>query len=131
MGPLNFEYQLTPQDLTDYQYAVKNRILKRSRSTDIWFRVWGTLLIMAMIGLGGIAAVMALPALTGHRFAPEEMFAGFFLGLTALFAATWLNYFYQRRSLVKPSGPTYSRHHAIVDERGLGISTDKIETSSR
>ena len=75
--------------------------------------------------------MMGLPALTGHRFAPEEMFAGFFLGLTALFAATWLNYFHQRRSLVKPSGPTYSRHHAIVDERGLGISTDKIETSSR
>ena len=128
---MNFDYQLTSQDLSQYQFAVRNRLARGVRKLGVLSHLGWALALTIPVMAAVVLAAWALPRFSRHHFAFEELAIGFFTGVTFVFAATWLNYFRQRRLLVKPSGPTLSLHHLSLEEAGLRIATDKIETSSR
>ena len=129
MAAMQFDYQLTQQDLAAYQYAVKDRLVKLSRSSGNGFSSMAAGLTAALFA-SGLAVALVLPKLSGHRLALEELFAGFFLGAIALLAANWLNYFHQRRFIVKQDGPALSRHSVTVEPGGLRISGQNVEHTS-
>ena len=127
---MKINYQLTPSDITSYQYAVRNRLQKTVKGDDGWLTQAGIGLAIAVVAAGVTVAVMeAIPSLTGRAFGLEEFLAGFLFGGLAILGLIWLNYFRQRKSIVKPGGPALSLHTLTVEPDGMRITGPNFETN--
>jgi hypothetical protein len=125
---MQLHYQLTPQDLAAYQYAVRDRVDARAKLDGSTKRhaVEALLLTVAILAVA-LACVSAWPAAAGREFELVESIIGFFTGVLFALAAIWLNFFQQRRSIVKPDGPTLSPHTLAIEADGLRISGTHLE----
>ena len=129
MTTMELQYRLTRQDLANYQYAVRNRVVARTRRESPWKEIllalaFGLVLLAVVTG-----ALLTLPHFTNRRFAEPEMAVGFFIGVTFMLASLWLNYFRQRRKVVNEGGPTLSPHVLSVEPQGLRITGPNFEHS--
>lgn len=127
MKSMEISYQLSPDDLASYQYAVRNRLARGiSERGDFAYGMWAMLL--AALTLAVIAAATwYIPHFTARPFAVPEMIAGFILGMAVLMATTWLSYFRQRHLAVTADGPTLSPHAASLEPDGLRVSGQNFE----
>ena len=126
---MDIRFQLTRQDLANYQFAVRNRVAARPRRESPWKEIllalaFGLVLLAAVTG-----AFLTLPHFTHRRIAEPEMAVGFFMGVTFMLASLWLNYFRQRRNVVNEGGPTLSPHLLSVEPQGLRITGPNLEHS--
>lgn len=125
---MELRYQLTPENVSAYQYAVRSRVAATLTRTGGW---WKHVVLGLAFGLALVAAVVAIAIAIQHvthrRFAEPEMAAGFFLGVAFMFTSIWLNYFRQRGVLMKPNGPGLSPHTLTVVPQGLRIAGSSFE----
>ena len=115
-------FRLIPDDLTNYRYAVRDR-LARIPGQGLWSQHWaraGVIFLSSLVLFLVLDSVV--PRITGARLSMVELVIGFVIGIAVLLGMFWLNHFDQAKKLVRPDGPTLSEHTVSAGASGLSVS---------
>ncbi len=124
-------FNLTPAELTAYQFAVRDRLLKDMPKA--WWEREGVRAV-ALVVLTALSLVLA-DALIGRSLdreaEPIELAVGMVIGSELVIAAVWITYYDQRRRLVRPDGPTLGEQTLKVSGDGLDLALSNISVRYR
>lgn len=117
-------FQLSRENLSAYQFAVRDRLQNRKRQGMLNQPVVLWLVIMGGVFLITVFGVEAFERSTGRRMEMMEFFLGMGVGLVSLLAIAWLHYLDQRRGIAGAEGP-------LLSPQTIRVSAECVETVSK
>ncbi len=124
---IELSYRLEPRHLMDYQFAIRDRLLRspgRVTPKAEWLRA---LLFGLACGVIYFGLVWLWPRIAGVDLSVAELVLGFLLGAAAAVGAMWWHYAEQRRLMVKPDGPSLGEHVLAISATGISVVGQHFE----
>ena len=123
---MDVTFRLTPADLSNYRYAVRDRLGKVSDGS-LWSRPvvrWAAFFLTTVALLQLLDRLV--PSHTGAPVSAIELSLGFLFGATLVLGLLWLHYWEQTKKLVSDDGPTLSEHTIAVNTSGVSVTAPHL-----
>ena len=121
------DYTLTRAHLLSFQKLIAPR-MKEAAGASRWRDVLVSWLILVFVSC---LALVIIIQVEGHEPDDLSVFAGFILGVVAMWAVWMQRAVTMRKFWLRDGGPTLAVHHTTANETGLHLSTAKFESICR
>ena len=124
---IELDYTLTRAHLLSFQKLIPQR-MKHAAGASRWRDILVSWLILVIVSC---LAIVAIIQIEGHEPDDLSVFAGFILGVVAMWAIWMQRAVTMRKFWLRDDGPTLAVHHTVAGETGLHLSTASFESICR
>jgi hypothetical protein len=118
---MDVTYRLTPDDLSNYRYIVRDRLQKMAGPSS-----FGSTIQRAFAAFAAAVLVTFGVLFFAGDHALVPYIVGILFGAGLVLAMFWLTYYDQEKKLVDRDGPTLADHTIAVNASGLNVSAPHL-----
>ncbi len=123
---MDVTFKLNEQDLSNYRYAVRDRMDKIAVG-GIWHKPVVRWIALFVVTFGLLQVLdQLLPIVTQEPVSHLELTLGFVAGAAVVLGFMWLHYLDQSKKLVRADGPTLSEHTVTITPSGLSAAAPQM-----
>ena len=124
-------FQLSKPGLTDYQFAVRDRLDNRRRDGFLEKPIVSWLILTFCAFAVTLAGMQAIERYLDRPMEIPEFLLGLAVGFSAMLAMVWAHYLDQRRAVARPDGPILSPQTLRSSPAGVEITSNFCEVTYR